>query len=189
MRKRQKRRLQRAVVLWNGTAAIVAMMLASQQSLFWLFREHYVYVQGETRIDVQRVGSWPLSVVCSVFAASCTWCTWHRMPRTCRVLGALTGFWTCAYLFLYAGFSPFQGGFVLPTAWWHQSFFWIRVVLDPTYVLGWLLGPMMLVFAMGTWWIGKNTPTHPPTITCSACGYDLRGSLHGSICPECGADV
>jgi hypothetical protein len=47
----------------------------------------------------------------------------------------------------------------------------------------WLVALPGLV-GLGVWWWAKKREIKPGC--CRQCGYDLRGSMHNSYCPECG---
>jgi hypothetical protein len=50
---------------------------------------------------------------------------------------------------------------------------------------GWLCRPILL-FNLARY---QRFAAAMPSTTCFACGYDLRGSSHSAVCPECGTKV
>ena len=60
---------------------------------------------------------------------------------------------------------------------------------DGFTILLWLVPAAMFAAGAALAWVGlrgRRIDDHP---ICRACGFDLVGSLHSSVCPECGTEV
>ena len=60
--------------------------------------------------------------------------------------------------------------------------------LVATLVQGTILNVLLSIYMLIVYSLCRTWGTWVPiTTTCKTCGYDLRGSTHSSVCPECGS--
>jgi hypothetical protein len=187
----------RGLFISSVLLSLVLFLLALQQGLgvFWPLVAVHAY--DCTLISLVRTHAWEWSFLSCIQCLSITVLLWTRKRTLLGIQGGVLTAWSLLYMFgLLAeidlvpwsrtGLGRYTTATMFPGRGWEQSQFLTKVVLDPTYTVSYVLGPVL--FALG-WWILSAFFRHAvDSPLCLFCRYDLTGNTSGT-CPECGNNI
>lgn len=177
----------------------VCALLATQQGYHWLLDKRCELLWGVTQVVITRSSSWPLSAASGFMTLLCGVCCRHASIRFRRIQCTLLILWGFTYLivllpnypsvlaeYFYSLYcmlaQPEQSYVARPAHWWQESLVGWRLILDPSYLLSWVIGVGQCV--IGVYGLSLSA-LFPQAEHCASCGYNLRGNVSGR-CPECG---
>jgi hypothetical protein len=179
------RREHLLLIVLFGILGSLSATLAFQQKFFVLWDKTCIYQQGQTVITFSRTRAWLPSLLSAILALGICWYIHVSSRVRERLLGVALAVWSLLYLFLFLVGNDYTGGVVYPTEEWHLSPIAQKMILDPSYALGWFLALSQSVLGVWLCWLPRSRILATPYPSCHSCGYNLTGNISGR-CPECG---